>query len=369
MRKFALFKSFINIPKHQFTNMEGLSETNALLESLESKRFTRVPRKSKQNPVQISYENESSQSNSQPTKEPPMLRHSQTLKDPKELDMRSRFDEIYSKLLKMREKKDAPVDTMGVFYLPDPNADTDTRNFQMLVALILSVQTKDQTTHMAMTRLKEYGLTVEKMYEVDSEKLKQLIFECNFNATKVKNIKSIARMLKEETNGKLPNDLDGLLKLPGVGKKIAFLYLQGAHNKVDGIAVDTHVHRISNRLGLVKTKMPEETRVELQSFVKKELWGEVNEILVGFGQQTCLPIRPRCGECLLNDICPEGKKNMLLLSNEKKPKKAKTMDVVLNSVEESAEENSKTIAVEERKVSKKVTVKRSSTKEKISKAE
>ena len=101
----------------------------------------------------------------------------------------------------------------------------------------------------------------------------------------------------------MPEDLESILKLPGVGKKMAYLYLANACNKNEGIGVDTHVHRISNRIGLVSTKTPEETRKELESKIPQKEWQSINKVLVGFGQTICLPLRPKCKECDASKIC------------------------------------------------------------------
>lgn len=294
--------------------MESLNLSSNLEELVESKRSKKASTKRKANPVVIEYE--SKKENTEPTKFQP---------DSVEIENSSNWETFYGAIKEMRKERNAPVDSMGASSQFDPKAHSDTQNFQILIATVLSVQTKDQTVDKAMKRLKEYGLTVDSMHAIDPAKLKELIFECNFNATKVKNIKEIARMLKEDMNGKLPTDLNGCLKFPGVGKKVALIYLNYALKKLDGIAVDTHLHRISNRLGVIKTNTPEETRVALQNIVKKEDWGEVTEIFVGFGQQVCLPIGPRCGECTLKDSCPEGKKNVLI-SAEKFKKKAKSAE-------------------------------------------
>lgn len=122
----------------------------------------------------------------------------------------------------------------------------------------------------------------------------------------MKYIKKTTEILKNKYNSDIPSTAEDLCKLPGVGPKMAHLCMLTAWGKVTGIGVDTHVHRISNRLGWVKTKTPEETRKALQDWLPQELWSEVNELLVGFGQQICLPQRPRCSTCLNRELCPFG---------------------------------------------------------------
>ena len=113
-------------------------------------------------------------------------------------------------------------------------------------------------------------------------------------------------MLKNEWSGDIPNTVEDLCKLPGVGPKMAHLCMKTAWGVVTGIGVDTHVHRIANRLGWVKSKSPEDTRKELEDWLPKEHWSEVNHLLVGFGQQICQPVKPQCAACLNNTLCPFG---------------------------------------------------------------
>jgi endonuclease-3 len=125
-------------------------------------------------------------------------------------------------------------------------------------------------------------------------------------------LKKTCQVLKDQYDGDIPKTVKELCQLPGVGPKMAHLTMNIAWKEVSGIGVDTHVHRISNRLGWVKkaTKNPEETRVELESWLPREHWIEVNLLLVGFGQQTCLPVSPRCQQCLNNKLCPFGVKEL-----------------------------------------------------------
>lgn len=128
---------------------------------------------------------------------------------------------------------------------------------------------------------------------------------------KVEYIKRTSVILLDKYNGDIPRTIKELCELPGVGPKMAHICMQIAWGEVSGIGVDTHVHRISNRLGWVRkqTKTPEETRNELEDWLPKPLWKEVNHLLVGFGQEICLPRFPKCSECLNKDICPFAKKN------------------------------------------------------------
>ncbi|XP_018416517.1 PREDICTED: endonuclease III-like protein 1 [Nanorana parkeri] len=210
----------------------------------------------------------------------------------------------------MRRGRDAPVDQMGAEKCFDQNAAPEVMRYQVLLSLMLSSQTKDQVTSAAMTKLREHGLTVQKILETGEETLGKLIYPVGFWKSKVKYIKQTTEILREKYGGDIPDNVAELVKLPGVGPKMAHLVMDIAWNKVSGIGVDTHVHRISNRLKWVKkeTKSPEDTRVALEDWMSRDLWSEINWLLVGFGQQICLPVSPRCSECLNRDICPGAKK-------------------------------------------------------------
>uniref|UniRef100_A0A2S2NYW7 DNA-(apurinic or apyrimidinic site) lyase n=1 Tax=Schizaphis graminum TaxID=13262 RepID=A0A2S2NYW7_SCHGA len=173
---------------------------------------------------------------------------------------------------------------------------------------MLSSQTKDEVNFAAMQRLKQYGLTVDNILEISDKNLGELIYPVGFWKRKVEYIKRTTRILKDTYNGDIPSTIKELCQLPGVGPKMAHLCMSCAWNEVTGIGVDTHVHRISNRLGWVKktTKTPENTRIELESWLPKDLWREVNHMLVGFGQTICRPVGPRCISCLNKTTCPSA---------------------------------------------------------------
>ncbi|XP_063362285.1 endonuclease III-like protein 1 isoform X1 [Cydia amplana] len=216
------------------------------------------------------------------------------------------WQEFLLNLRNMRANKDAPVDTMGCHMSSDPTAPPEVIRYQHLISLMLSSQTKDQVTFAAMERLRERGLTIDNVLSMSDDELGKLIYPVGFWKTKVKYIKKTTQTLKEQYNGDIPDSVEKLCKLTGVGPKMAHICMSVAWNKVTGIGVDTHVHRISNRIGWVKkpTATPEDTRKALEAWLPFELWGEVNHLLVGFGQTICLPIGPNCEECLNNDICP-----------------------------------------------------------------
>lgn len=208
----------------------------------------------------------------------------------------------------MRSKRDAPVDQMGAEKCYDSEAPPQVRRYQVLISLMLSSQTKDQVTGGAMQRLREHGLSVDALLKMDDETLGKLIYPVGFWRTKVKYIKQTTALIQQEFGGDIPDTVEGLMRLPGVGPKMAHLAMDIAWNRVSGIGVDTHVHRISNRLGWTKkeAKSPEETRRALEEWLPRDLWSEINWLLVGFGQQVCLPVAPLCSVCLNQHTCPSA---------------------------------------------------------------
>eukprot|EP00112_Aurelia_sp_Birch-Aquarium-sp1_P005925 Seg1666.17 transcript_id=Seg1666.17/GoldUCD/mRNA.D3Y31 product="Endonuclease III-like protein 1" protein_id=Seg1666.17/GoldUCD/D3Y31 len=231
--------------------------------------------------------------------------------------------ENWKKLLKnikiMRQEEDAPVDSQGCERTADPDETPETIRYHILVSLMLSAQTKDQVTFAAMERLKNYGLNIDHVLKTDEKKIGELIYPVGFWKRKATFIKQATEICKEQYKGDIPETLEGLLALPGVGPKMAHICMHAAWNVMTGIGVDTHVHRISNRLGWVKkpTKTPEDTRKALEAWLPREEWETINVLLVGFGQQSCLPVGPKCGTCLNNKICPYGRSAM----SGRKPKK------------------------------------------------
>jgi endonuclease III len=173
---------------------------------------------------------------------------------------------------------------------------------------------------------------VDSLAASEVKDLEDAIKPVGFYHTKAKHIKQASQMLIDDFNGEVPNDLQSLLKLPGVGKKMANIALASCFNNVVGIGVDVHVHRISNRLNWTstQTKTPEKTREELESWMPRELWKEVNLLLVGFGQQICTPKLPHCGDCLnsSNGLCPYA-------FSEEKSKKSPSKKSSKKKVEEN----------------------------------
>ncbi|KAH7681295.1 endonuclease III protein [Dioscorea alata] len=223
------------------------------------------------------------------------------------------WEEVLEGIRKMRSSEDAPVDSMGCekagSLLPPKE-----RRFAVLVSSLLSSQTKDHVTHGAVQRLSEKGLLdADAIIKTDEASLASLIYPVGFYTRKSQYMKKIANICLEKYGGDIPRSLDGLLTLPGMGPKMAHLVMNVAWDDVQGICVDTHVHRISNRLGWVskpgtgkKTSSPEQTRISLEKWLPKDEWVPINPLLVGFGQTVCTPVRPRCGVCSINELCPSA---------------------------------------------------------------
>ncbi|OEH80468.1 endonuclease III-like protein [Cyclospora cayetanensis] len=257
---------------------------------------------------------------------------------------------------KSRETRDAPVDSMGVE--AQTGKDEKERRFAVLLAVMLSSQTKDEQTNACMQRLRQEDLlSPQAIADCDIEHLRSLLYGVGFHNNKTVFIKAAAETLLKEYEGEVPRTLEGLMRLKGVGRKMAnivmhcgvffsleFAYLPvagaatQAWNAFEGIAVDVHVHRISNRLGWVKTKTPEETEIALEDCLPRHVaplleadgeaaspsvslsvtpqrdmrqhWEDVNLLLVGFGQQICKPVNPACATCLARLHCPIGRKRL-----------------------------------------------------------
>ncbi|KAF4318064.1 hypothetical protein BBI17_007547 [Phytophthora kernoviae] len=210
---------------------------------------------------------------------------------------------------------------MGVFY--DEKFPAHVRRFHVLIAAMMSSQTKDPVNAAAMGRLINHGLTMESMLAIDQQELALLIRPVGFFNYKAKYIKQTVAILTKQAEGAnivdIPNTYEGLIALPGVGPKMATLVMNCAWDNTVGICVDTHVHRIANRLKWVKTwnknnsksQDPEKTRAELEDWLPKEHWGPINPLLVGFGQTICLPRGPKCSECKIQGICPSAKSSVI----------------------------------------------------------
>ena len=180
--------------------------------------------------------------------------------------------------------------------------------FKVLVKTILSQRTRDENTDEAARRLFEAGYdTPEKLANASPEELYDLIRPAGMYRQKARRIIEVSKKIVEEFGGRVPDTLEELVSLPGVGRKTANIVLYVSFGK-PALAVDTHVHRISNRLGWVKTKTPEQTEMELMKILPKELWGPINGSMVEFGRRICLPRNPKCSECVFKKECPSSQR-------------------------------------------------------------
>lgn len=181
-------------------------------------------------------------------------------------------------------------------------ANGDHALFKILISTVLSLRTKDKTTEEASHRLFSVAQTPKQLLRLSPTKIEKIIYPVGFYRTKAKNLLKICELLERRFGGEVPDTLEDLLSLPGVGRKTANLVMTVGHNKL-GICVDTHVHRISNRWGLVKTKTPEETEMTLRKILPKRYWIEYNDLLVAYGQNLCAPISPFCSRCKISRYC------------------------------------------------------------------
>ncbi|AEH60138.1 DNA-(apurinic or apyrimidinic site) lyase [Methanosalsum zhilinae DSM 4017] len=175
--------------------------------------------------------------------------------------------------------------------------------FYVLISTVLSHRTRDEITYRASSRLMDKFRSAQEMAEAEVSEIEELIKDVGFYRVKSRRVKEIAEILMYRYGGEVPDNCELLLELPGVGRKTANCVLLYAFSK-ETIAVDTHVHRISNRLGLVKSSTPDETEEKLKKILPRSSWKDINELFVQFGQNICRPVSPKCDICVLCNICP-----------------------------------------------------------------
>jgi endonuclease-3 len=175
--------------------------------------------------------------------------------------------------------------------------------FQILIATLLSARTQDATTHAASTRLFRRARTPGAMARLPVAEIEALIYPVSFYRNKARHVKACCEMLQSRFRGRVPDTLEELVTLPGVGRKTANLVMILAFKSGENICVDTHVHRISNRMGWVRTAQPEETEQALYRSTDRRWWPLINLYLVTWGQNVCRPVYPRCGDCVIADDC------------------------------------------------------------------
>lgn len=178
--------------------------------------------------------------------------------------------------------------------------------FLVLICCILSLRTNDKTTYPASLRMLKLGKKPEDFLKIDEQKLADAIYPVGFYKNKAHQIIEISKLLVKKYDSKVPMDIDELTKFKGVGRKTANLVMAKGF-LAPAICVDVHVHRICNRLGLVTTKTPDETELELRKKLPQKHWMDINTILVTFGQNICKPINPKCNDCPIKEYCPVAK--------------------------------------------------------------
>ncbi len=207
------------------------------------------------------------------------------------------FDEVLEAIARANGKFQEPAVTQVAERTRDP--------FRVLISCVISLRTKDEVTAAASRRLFALAPDVRSMAKLAPEQVEKAIFPAGFYRNKARHILEISKRLLEEHGGKVPADLDALLALPGVGRKTANLVLSIGHG-VPAICVDTHVHRICNRLGWVQTKTPEKTEFALREILPRRYWIPINDLLVTFGQNLCKPISPYCSRCPVSGYCEKN---------------------------------------------------------------
>jgi endonuclease-3 len=211
---------------------------------------------------------------------------------------RGRIPAVMRRLAKAIDGLDEPaVEKIAQDQKEDP--------FQVLIATMLSAQTRDEVTHAASLRLFRVARTPRTIAELGVKEIEGLIYPVSFYRHKAVHVKRTCEQILERFAGTVPRTMDELLTLPGVGRKTANLVLILAHRSVENICVDTHVHRISNRLGWVKTRTPEETERALYDAAHRKWWPVINLYLVTWGQNVCRPVYPLCGSCAIAGLCPK----------------------------------------------------------------
>jgi endonuclease III len=177
--------------------------------------------------------------------------------------------------------------------------------YQVLISCILSLRTQDKTTEEASRRLFQIGGTPEALAEISVDRIQKAIYPVGFYRVKAQRIRDLSQEIVREYEGRVPDSIEELLKLKGVGRKTANLVVTVGYNR-EGICVDTHVHRITNRWGLIKTQNPTQTEFALREVLPRKYWKTLNRYLVAFGQGICKPISPFCSQCLIRDSCKKA---------------------------------------------------------------
>jgi endonuclease-3 len=209
-----------------------------------------------------------------------------------------------SAIARVLRKIGRAIDAMALPAIEKLSEDNANTAFRTLVSTMLSAQTRDAVTHEASLRLFAVADTPDAIARLPVSRLERLIYPVSFYRNKARHLRAACREILERFGGRTPSTMEDLLSLPGVGRKTANLVLIVAHESPDNICVDTHVHRIANRLGWVATKTPEQTERALYGVAPRRWWSDINLYLVTWGQNVCRPVYPLCGTCIVRDLCP-----------------------------------------------------------------
>jgi len=209
------------------------------------------------------------------------------------------IDEIFRLLRKELEKYNHPAVSRSkwdeIIHTP----------FTTLISCILSLRTKDEVTEQASIRLLKRYNAPEKLVKLSERQIQSLIYPVGFYKSKAKRIKEISKTLIDKYSGEVPKDFDELLKLKGVGRKTANIVMVYGHKKQGYLPIDTHCHRIPNRLGWIKTKTPQQTEKALRKILPEKYWDDFNHLFVRFGQTICVPVSPFCSRCPIRHYCKQ----------------------------------------------------------------
>jgi len=222
---------------------------------------------------------------------------------------------VFSKIKQWRLNNQAPVDKMGAQEHSDKSLPQNEQAFQYLVGVLLSVQSRDEFTDKIMKELLKDGISIDKYYKLSEEEIYEKIKSINHNKKKAFYIKNAALRIKDQLGGKVPDTLEEITKFKGVGAKVGNIVLQQAFQKSFGVAVDVHVHRISNRIGWCNTKDPNKTMESLNHLFEDKDYKEVNHQIVGLGQLICKAKNPKCIDCPISLDCEYGIKNLKEIQN------------------------------------------------------
>ena len=206
------------------------------------------------------------------------------------------IDDIFDRLRKRLSIYEQPV-------VSREKRDIEHTPFTTLMSCLLSLRTKDEVTAEASTRLLKQCNTPRKILRLSEQEIASLIYPVGFYKTKAKRIREISQTLLDKYAGSVPDRFDELMQLKGVGRKTANIVMVYGHKKHGYLPIDTHCHRIPNRLGWVKTKTPEETEIALKKILPKQYWDDFNDMFVTFGQTICVPISPFCSKCPIEQYC------------------------------------------------------------------